>query len=127
MKSCLLTAGTSALIIRVLFGILFPQTELAAFNSLPGLDMDTLLSFAEWDTGNPASAPMFVLHRFLLIFCYTVCREHNFMLIYILQALIGVAARVCTAWSVWMLVKNRRAAMFAGVLYALYGPFLLYE
>ncbi|MBE6386984.1 MAG: hypothetical protein E7045_02805 [Lentisphaerae bacterium] len=127
LKSCLLTAGTSALIIRVLFGILFPQTELAAFNSLPGLDMDTLLSFAEWDTGNPASAPMFVLHRFLLIFCYTVCKEHNFMLIYILQALTGVAASVCTAWSVWMLVKNRRAAMFAGVLYALYGPFLLYE
>ena len=128
LKKCLLTTLAAALTVRVVYGVLFSATELAAFNSIKGLDMDTLLSFSEWNTSIPASAPMFVLHRFMLFFLYMLCGgAHNFMLIYIAQALAGTAASVCAAWSVWMLSKNIRTAFTAGIIYALYGPFLLYE
>ena len=128
LKKALLLTGTAALFVRLIYGVLFAATPLAAFNTLPGLDMATLLEFSQWDNASPRSLPMFVLHRFLLFFTYlSAGKTHNFLLIYLVQSLFGITASMFAAWGVWQLSKSFRATLIAGIIYALYGPFLLYE
>ena len=128
LTKALIFTGAAALLIRLVYGFSFLTSEFAMFNYLPGLDMETLLRFSEWTSSDPESLPMFVLHRFLLFFCYAVAgKSHNILLIYAVQSLVGIIAGVFAAWGVWMLSKNSKAALAGGLLYAVYGPFLLYE
>lgn len=128
LKKVFIFTGITALLVRVIYGFGFLSSELAAFNYLPGLDMATLLRFSEWTSSDPESLPMFVLHRFLLFFCYILAgKSHNVILIYAVQSLFGIAASIFAAQGVWLLSKNRKAAFAGGLLYAVYGPFMLYE
>lgn len=124
----MITTAAAALLLRLIYALLFSDTPLAQFNSLPGLDMATLLGFSEWDKSTWLNKPLFVLHRFVLFFCYMAMgKSHNFMLIYIVQSLFGVAASAFVVWGTWQISKSIRAGVIAGVIYALYGPFMLYE
>ena len=128
LKKAIIITGIAALVIRIIYGLSFLISELAVFNDLEGLDMATLLEFSQWDRNTDRSAPMFVLHRFLLFFCYLAAgKSHNVLLIYIVQSLFGAAASMFAVIGVWNFSKSFRASLLAGLMYALYGPFLLYE
>ena len=128
LKQVLLLTGIAALLIRGVWGLTFLTSEIAAFNDLPGLDMATLLRFSEWTNGHHESAPMFVLHRFLLFACYLAAgKSHNVIVIWLVQSLFGIVGSIFMAWAVDLLSKNTRAALAGGLIYGIYGPFLLYE
>ena len=128
LKRVLWLTALAAVIIRVIYGIAFLSSELAEFNYLDGLDMSTHLKFANWHIIKPWSLPMFVMHRFLLFFCFIIAGNwHDPATIYTVQALFGVGGAVAAAWSVYLLSKNTKASLAAGLIYGFYGPFLLYE
>ena len=128
MKKVLLLTAITSLAARAIFAVTLLNSPLAELNFLPGLDMATLLEFSEWNSGKHDSTPMFVLHRFLLFFCYLISGKcHNTAVIYVVQSLAGVAGAVFCSWGMFRLCKELRCAAIAGVIYALYSPFLLYE
>ena len=128
LKQVLLLTGFAALLIRVIWGLTFLTSEIAAFNYLPGLDMATLLRFSEWTSTDHESAPMFVLHRLLLFACYLAAgKSHNVIVIWLVQSFFGIAGSIFMAWGIDLLSKNTRAALAGGLIYGIYGPFLLYE
>lgn len=128
LKKAMLITAAAALLVRLVYIPFFLTGELAAFNSLDGLDMATLLEFSEWDKNTDRSAPMFVLHRFLLYFCYLGAgKSHDPLLIYCVQSLFGTVASAFAVLGAWQLSKSFRASLITGMIYALYGPFLLYE
>ena len=51
-KKILLTVILAALTVRSVFAIAFSQSFFANYHLVPGLDMQTLLRFSEWQAGN---------------------------------------------------------------------------
>ena len=128
LKKTLFAVCCIALAVRTAAVYTVSGSVLQAYNLLPGLDMETLMRFSNWTSGDPESAPMFVLHRFLLFFSYLAGGgNYNLTLIHALQSLAGTIAAVFAAYGAFLLTKRNLIALIAGVIYAVYGPVLLYE
>ena len=124
-KKILLTTAISAAALRCFFGIMVYFSPYFYFSRVPGLDMETLLAFSDGSGRYPL---LFVAHRFLISFARLLNGGSNSVAaIMLIQALIGVAGAVVAADLTLKLSGKRLAALFAGLLYAFYAPFLIYE
>ena len=124
-KKILLISAISAAAIRCLFGIMVYFSPYFYFSRVPGLDMKTLWAFSD---GSGRFPLLFVAHRFLICFVRVLNGGNNSVAaVMLIQALIGVAGAVVAADFTLKLSGKRLAALFAGLLYAFYAPFLTYE
>ncbi|MBO5900710.1 MAG: hypothetical protein J6Q80_08230, partial [Lentisphaeria bacterium] len=128
LKKVLFFTCCAAVAVRLIALYTVSGSALEAYNTLPGLDMETLMRFSNWMSSDPESAPMLVLHRFLLFGSLLIGGgSYNTLLIHALQAVSGVAASCAAAYGAYLLCKKEYIALAAGVFYAVYGPVLLYE
>ena len=128
LKKVLFITCCIAVAVRLISVYAVSGSALQAYNLLPGLDMETLMRFSNWSSGHPESAPMFVLHRFLLYFSHLLAGgSYNLTLIHALQAALGAAAALFAAYGAYLLTRKEYIGLAAGIFYAVYGPVLLYE
>lgn len=115
-----------ALSVRVVMYWEYWHSPLRYFHEVPGLDMETLLRFSQWIDGE--FSPLFVVHRFLIFFVWLFNGKiHCVEAVVAIQAVIGIItvatiteiARICSG--------SRNIGMVTGIVYAIYGPTLLYE
>lgn len=119
--------GVVAVAIRIVFYALFAGTMFRYYHNVPGLDMQTLLRFSEWSAEGVFS-PFFTLHRVLIYLVWKLNGgEHAVDMIFLVQSILGIAGALAIADIVLMISGKRKAALAAGLLGALYLPFLIYE
>ncbi|MCQ2353450.1 MAG: glycosyltransferase family 39 protein [Victivallaceae bacterium] len=117
-----ITALTS-LAVRLIFGVFVWGSPYRFYHVITSLDMATHLRFSD----GVSFPPLFVAHRFLLQILRIVCGGHTPFAIFAVQTLCGIAGAVLTAELALRLWRDRAAALFAGLLAALYGVYLVYE
>ena len=89
--------------------------------------MQTLLRFSEWGK-NVDVPPFFTLHRLLIYLIWKANSEvHSVNMLFLIQSIFGILGALATADLTLMLTGKRKAALAAGIIYALYLPFLIYE
>ena len=116
-----------AVIVRLVFYALFAGTMFRYYHNVPGLDMQTLLRFSEWGQ-NSMVPPFFTLHRLVIYLLWKFNNGvHAVDAIFLLQSLSGILGALALADLNMMLSGRRKAALAAGVFYAIYLPFLVYE
>ncbi len=126
-KYILCVTGVVAVIVRLVFYALFAGTMFRYYHMVQGLDMQTLLRFSEWGA-NPDVPPFFTLHRLVIFLLWKLnSGVHAVDALFLLQSLSGILGALAAADLTLMLSGRRKAALAAGVLYALYLPFLIYE
>ncbi len=122
-----LLCGGFALLLRCGVWLTAVSTPLGKMHCVPGLDMETLLKVSCW--GQPgATAPLFVPHRMLIaalawFFGAAGCVPW----VLLLQCLCGALGAVLAADCARRLWRKDFATLIAGLTFAAYGPFLLYE
>ncbi|MBR7107153.1 MAG: hypothetical protein IKC89_01925 [Lentisphaeria bacterium] len=116
-----------AVAVRIVFYALFAGTMFRYYHNVSGLDMQTLLRFSEWSKDG-IFPPFFTLHRVLIYLIWKLngC-VHSVDLIFLVQSVTGIFGALALADTVLMLSGNRKAALGAGILSALYLPFMIYE
>ena len=126
-KYILCVTGVVAVIVRLVFYALFAGTMFRYYHLVQGLDMQTLLRFSEWGA-NPDVPPFFTLHRLTIFLLWKLNNGvHSVDALFLLQSVSGILGALAIADLTLMLSGRRKAALAAGVLYALYLPFLIYE
>ena len=126
-KKILLSVILTALVLRILFALVFSQSFFANYHLVPGLDMQTLLRFSEWQAGNE-TAPFFTFHRVWLFLVWFINgKSHCVWLTFIIQTLLGTAGCAAAADLVLKFTRNRTATLICGAAMALYLPSLVYE
>lgn len=126
-KYILCVTAFVAVIVRLVFYTLFAGTMFRYYHNVSGLDMQTLLRFSEWGQ-NPAVPPFFTLHRLTVYLLWKFNNGvHAVDAIFLLQSLSGILGALALADLTMMLSGRRKAALAAGVFYAVYLPFLVYE
>ena len=116
-----------ALGVRGVCFFFFLKSPFRHFHQVPGLDMETLLRFSEWGTGQEFP-PLFVVHRLLIFSVWFLNGQvHCVPVLILLQCLSGAAGALLTADLCLMLWGKRKTALAAGIFYGLYGPLLLYD
>ncbi len=114
----------TALIARLFFAFLVWSSPYRFYHLITSLDMATHLRFSD-GTSFP---PLFVAHRLLLQGLRLASGgTHCVGLIFAVQALFGIAGAVLTAELALRLWRDRAAALCAGIIAALYGPYLIFE
>ena len=89
LKKVLFFTCCAAVAVRSIALYTVSGSALEAYNTLPGLDMETLMRFSNWMSSDPESAPMFVLHRFLLFGSLLIGGgSYNTLVIHALQAVL---------------------------------------
>ncbi len=125
-RKILWCVAATALAVRLAFGWSYAGSPFRNYHLVPGLDMQTMLRFAEWDNGE--FPPLFVVHRFIVAAVRAFNGfEHAPLAVVAVQALLGVLGAVLTADIALRIWRRRCPALLAGGFYALYGPFLIYE
>ena len=126
-KYILCVTGVVAVIVRLVFYALFAGTMFRYYHMVQGLDMQTLLRFSEWGN-HPDLPPFFTLHRLTIFLLWKLNNGvHAVDALFLLQSLSGILGSLAIADLTRMLSGRRKAALAAGILYALYLPFLIYE
>ena len=126
-KRIILTVLFSALAVRMIFAAAFFQSFFASYHLIPGLDMQTLLRFSEWHTGNEIP-PFFTFHRlWIFLVWFFNGKTHCPEAIYLIQTLLGSIGTLAAADLVLKFSRNRIAALISGIGMALYLPLLVYE
>lgn len=116
-----------AVAVRIVFYALFAGTMFRYYHQVSGLDMQTLLRFSEWGKDN-VIPPFFTLHRVLIYLIWKLNGNvHSVDLIFLVQSVAGIFGALGIADLGLMLTGRRKAALCAGLLAALYLPFLIYE
>ncbi len=126
-KQILFYSALAAIVSRGIFAVVMFFSPFRFYHCLRGLDMQTLLRFAEW--GKHADAvPFFTLHRVLLHCNWLWNGEtHQLWMIFLVQTLLGIAGTLAVAELTLMLTGKRRGALAAGIFFAFYLPVLIYE
>ena len=126
-KNILITVAVCALAVRLIFAWFFSSSYFAGYHRVPGLDMQTLLRFSEWNTGKDTT-PFFTFHRLLIYLDWIIGgRNHHVWLIFAVQNLTGILGTLCIADTIRKLSGNRIAALAGGIAAGLYLPFMVYE
>ncbi len=114
-----------ALMVRAILYLDWLHSPMRYLHRVHGLDMMTLLQFAEWgESGTILFAP----HRMLLALFWKLNGEvHPVELLVLLQTLGGVAIALLTVYAALRLWRNHLAALAAGLIAALYAPAVMYE
>ena len=127
-KHIFFTVGIIAATARLVFYALFSGTMFRYYHMVSGLDMQTLLRFSEWGSADQTVPPFFTLHRLTIYWLWKLSGGvHHVDMIFLLQAISGIIGALAVADLTLMLCGKRKAATVAGILYALYLPFLIYE
>lgn len=127
-KHILCVTGIVAAAIRLVFYALFSGTMFRYYHTVTGLDMQTLLRFSEWGSTDQMVPPFFTLHRLMIYLVWKINNAvHSVDTIFLFQAISGILGAMATADIVLKLCGRRKAAIVAGIIYALYLPFLIYE
>lgn len=101
------------------------ESPLRFFARVPGLDMETLLTKGEWGV---SGGPMLTPHRLMVAaFWAANGAVHRPEMIAAFQMLLGIMTALMTFWCTLHLTRNRKAALAAGCVTAVYAPSLLYE
>ncbi|MBR2344982.1 MAG: glycosyltransferase family 39 protein [Lentisphaeria bacterium] len=127
-KKILLSVLLFAAAVRGIFACMFSNSMFRSYHLVPGLDMQTLLRFAEWGTPQAVFPPFFSPHRLLLYvnwFCHG--GKHETGWIFAVQALLGILASLVIADLTLSLTGKKRGALVAGMVSAACLPFLVYE
>ena len=118
--------GATALAVRVLLFLSWLESPLRYFHLIPGLDMQSLLRYGEW--GVEGMRAVFTLHRALIALVYHLNGgAHSVEALAVIQLLCGAGTAVLTAYAALRLWGNRRMALAAGLIAALYAPAAMYE
>lgn len=126
-KKILLIVLFAALAVRAVFAVAFANSFFASYHLVPGLDMQTLLRFSEWQEGGEY-APFFTFHRVWLYLVWLAGgKNHILWATYLIQTLLGCAGIVALTDSVLKLTRKRLAALICGIAASLYLPLLVYE
>ncbi len=120
-KNILLTTALTAIAARVAVALTVFFSPYRFFYCVPGLDMETLLAYADWEKFPVLLVP----YRLFLSLMH--CLGTDVFAIYCLQALCGVAGAVMVADMALYFCRRRGAALFAGIVFACYAPFWMYE
>jgi len=122
-----LLCGGFALLLRCGAWLTAVFTPLGKIHCVPGLDMETLLKFSCW--GQPgATDPLFVPHRMLIAFFARLCGPEGCVpWVLLVQCLCGTLGAVLVSDCARRLWRRDAAGLIAGLTFAAYGPFLLYE
>ena len=127
-RHILCTTGIVAAAVRLVFYALFSGTMFRHYHMVTGLDMQTLLRFSEWGKSDQLVPPFFTLHRVVIYLIWKFNHAvHSVDMLFLLQALSGIAGALAVADLTLKLSGKRKAAIVAGIIYALYLPFLIYE
>ena len=127
-KHILCTTGIVAAAVRLVFYALFSGTMFRHYHMVSGLDMQTLLRFSEWGKPDQLVPPFFTLHRLTIYLIWKFNNAvHSVDMVFLLQALFGIAGALAATDLTLKLCGKRKAAIVAGIIYALYLPFLIYE
>ena len=120
--------GITAAAVRLVFYAMFAGTMFRYYHMVSGLDMQTLLRFSEWGSENQFVPPFFTLHRITLFLLWKLNGgNHPVDMVFLIQTITGIAGSLAISDIVLMLSGKRKAALVAGIIYALYLPFLIYE
>ncbi len=120
-RKILTVSAVVAVVARAAFGFTVWGSPYRYFHLVPGLDMQTLWNFAA-----PGAAPTLLVAPRLLFQLVRVGGGGVFSL-FIIQALGGALGAVLCADLARYFTRDRLSSLTAGVIYALYAPFLLYE
>lgn len=127
-KHIFCVVGISSAAIRLVFYALFAGTMFRYYHMVNGLDMQTLLRFSEWGSATQVVPPFFTLHRITLFLLWKLNGGvHPIDLIFLIQTAVGIAGALAVTDVTLMLSGKRKAALVAGIISALYLPFLVYE
>ena len=127
-KNILLATFGAAVAVRAAFAGLVSSSLFRYYHHVPGLDMQTLLRFSEWQSGSPDAIPFFSPHRILLFLDFLLHgNARHVWSIFAVQALLGALGCAAVADLALTLTGKRRGALLTGVLAALYLPSLIYE
>ncbi|MCI5779533.1 MAG: hypothetical protein MR051_06950 [Lentisphaeria bacterium] len=114
--------------VRGVFAYLVSVSMFRNYHRVAGLDMQTLLRFAEWGNGGPGAVPFFSPHRLLLGLDWLMRGgSHSVGTIFAVQALLGALGCAAVADMMLSFTGKRRGALIAGGIAALYLPALIYE
>ena len=116
-----------AVFVRLVFFSFYANSPFCSSHKVPGLDMETLLAFSEWGEGK-IFQPLFVVHRLLIFALWKLNGQlHDPFWITGVQSFAGAAGAGLVMSIALMLWGKRVLALACGLLYALYGPMLMYE
>ena len=114
-KYILCVTGVVAVIVRLVFYALFAGTMFRYYHMVQGLDMQTLLRFSEWGN-HPDLPPFFTLHRLTIYLIWKFNNAvHSVDMVFLLQALFGIAGALAAADLTLKLCGKRKAAIVAGI------------
>ena len=126
-KRIIFSVALTAVLSRGIFALVTAGSPFRFYHCLRGLDMQTLLRFAEWGRHHDA-VPFFTLHRIMLHCNWLLWGEnHQLWTVFLIQTLLGIAGTLAVTDLILMLTGKRRGALFAGIFFALYLPVLIYE
>ena len=127
-KHIFCVVGITSAAIRLVFYALFAGTMFRYYHMVNGLDMQTLLRFSEWGSSNQIVPPFFTSHRIALFLLWKLNGgAHPIDLIFLIQTSVGILGTLAITDIVLMLSGKRKSALVAGIISALYLPFLVYE
>ena len=120
-RQILLLPAEVAVAARAIFAVVLADSPFRFFHCVPGLDMQTL-----WEFAAPGGAPTLLVAPRLLFQLVRRIGQGPFTL-FCLQALIGAVGAALCADLARHFTRDRFSALCAGIIYALYAPFLVYE
>ena len=126
-KKTLLVVAVAGLCVKAVEFMVWNASTFRFYNFVPGLDMPTLLRFSEW--GTEGNGFFLSPHRALVAAWWALNGHRHFVPgVVAVQALFGILGAVlCTDLALKFCRRDKTAALFAGALYLLYGPFFIYE
>ncbi len=126
-KKIIFTTFFTAIAVRALFAVSFANSFFASYHLVPGLDMETLLRFSQWQPGGEIP-PFFTFHRLWLFLVWLINgKTHCVWATFILQTLLGAAGIAALTDSVLKLSRCRKAALVTGIAAGIYLPLMVYE
>ena len=107
--------------------LIWRESDFRFYHLVPGLDMETLLSFGEW--GTPGNGFFLTPHRALIAAWWALNGHVHYVTgIVAVQSLFGVMGAVlCADLALKFCNRDRIAALACGLFYLFYGPFFIYE
>ena len=114
-----------AMVVRVMLYASWLDSPFRLYHTLVGLDMR---KFLDWGIGLANGHCRFTMYRFLVAILNFLAGSANLAEhVVIAQLILGVATTGLTVYIFRNLFHNRSAAIFAGAIFALYAPPMLYE
>jgi len=113
-----------ALLVRIVSFSYWKESPLSEYSKIQGLDMKTHIEFAQ-DFLNGKSA--FSLYKLLCGSMIWLNNANPISGIVLFQHLSGAISSVLVSLISLKLTANKNLALFAGLLYALYAPLIMYE